>query len=105
MGSIPTAPITSSGARAFPALVPISENDPAIPQNRAAWDELGRWQKPFLTLFGKNDPILGRADSSLQEHIPGAKEQPHERFWGGHFVQEDRGEYLANAIVRWMTSH
>jgi haloalkane dehalogenase len=91
-----------AGARIFPSLVPTSESDPAIPANRAAWDVLGRWDKPFLTLFGKNDPILGRADAPLQAHVPGAKGQPHERFWGGHFVQEDRGEYLAEQITRWM---
>lgn len=91
-----------AGARVFPALVPTEENDPAVPANRAAWDTLGRWDKPFLTLFGKNDPILGRADAPLQAHVPGARGQPHERFWGGHFVQEDRGDYLATAIVRWM---
>lgn len=91
-----------AGARVFPSLVPTTEDDPAVPANRAAWDVLGRWQKPFLTLFGKNDPILGRADAPLQEHVPGAKGQPHERFWGGHFVQEDRGDYLAERIVAWM---
>ncbi|HLK40736.1 MAG TPA: haloalkane dehalogenase [Polyangiaceae bacterium] len=91
-----------AGARAFPALVPTDEDDPAVPANRAAWDALGRWDKPFLTLFGKNDPILGRADAPLQQHIPGTRDQPHERFWGGHFVQEDRGDHLAEAITRWM---
>jgi haloalkane dehalogenase len=91
-----------AGARAFPALVPTEESDPAVPANRAAWDALGKWDKPFLTLFGKDDPILGRADKPLQAHIPGAKDQPHERFWGGHFVQEDRGDYLAEKIVAWV---
>ncbi len=93
-----------AGARVFPALVPTVESDPAVPANRAAWDRLGQWTKPFLTLFGKNDPILGRADRPLQEHVPGAKGQPHERFWGGHFVQEDRGDHLVDAIARWMTA-
>jgi haloalkane dehalogenase len=93
-----------AGARIFPKLVPTSENDPAVPANRAAWDALGKWEKPFLTLFGKNDPILGRADGMLQRHVPGSKDQPHERFWGGHFVQEDRGDYLAEQIVRWTKS-
>lgn len=93
-----------AGARVFPALVPTTESDPAVPANRAAWDRLGQWAKPFLTLFGKNDPILGRADRPLQEHVPGAKGQPHERFWGGHFVQEDRGDHLVDAIARWMTT-
>jgi haloalkane dehalogenase len=91
-----------AGARVFPSLVPTTESDPAIPANRAAWDVLSKWDKPFLTLFGKNDPILGGADRPLQEHVPGAKRQPHERFWGGHFVQEDRGDYLAERIVEWM---
>ena len=88
-----------AGARAFPALVPVRESDPAVPANRAAWDVLGKWTKPFLTLFGKNDPILGRGDRILQQHVPGARGQPHERFWGGHFVQEDRGDYLAEKII------
>ena len=92
-----------AGARIFPALVPTKESDPAVPANRKAWDALGKWEKPFLTLFGKNDPILGRADAPLQRHVPGAKEQPHERFWGRHFVQEDRGDYLAEQIVKWIT--
>ncbi len=100
------APFPSSaykaGARIFPALVPTSPNDPAVPANREAWKRLGQWEKPFLTLFGKNDPILGSADAPLQRHVPGAKGQPHQRFWGGHFVQEDRGDYLAEAIVKWL---
>ncbi len=92
----------NAGARAFPALVPTDERDPAIPANRAAWKALGQWEKPFLTLFGKNDPILGRADKPLQAHVPGARGQPHERFWGGHFVQEDRGDYIATQMVKWL---
>jgi haloalkane dehalogenase len=91
-----------AGARVFPALVPTEESDPAVPANRAAWAALGKWDKPFLTLFGKNDPILGRADGVLQAQVPGARGQPHERFWGGHFVQEDRGAYLAQRVAAWL---
>jgi haloalkane dehalogenase len=89
------------GARVFPELVPTEADDPAMPANRAAWEALGKWQKPFLALFGKDDPILGKADGRLIRHVPGAAGQPHERIWGGHFVQEDRGDYLAEAVVRW----
>lgn len=81
------APFPSSkfkaGARAFPRLVPTSPKDPAATANTAAWAELGRWEKPFLTLFGRNDPILGKADTPLQEHVPGAAGQPHDRVGGG----------------------
>jgi haloalkane dehalogenase len=73
-----------------------------VPANRAAWDKLGQWHKPFLCVFGKNDPVLGRADRHLIEHVPGAKGQPHDRIWGGHFVQEDRGDELAKRLVEWM---
>lgn len=93
-----------AGARRFPALVPTDPRDPAVAANRAAWAALARWHRPFLTLFGKNDPILGRADAPLQAHVPGAIGQPHERFWGGHFVQEDRGDHLAETIVRWLAA-
>jgi haloalkane dehalogenase len=94
--------IYKAGVRAFPALVPTDPNDPAVPANREAWATLGRWEKPFLTLFGENDPILGKSDRRFQRHVPGARGQPHERFSGGHFIQEDRGEYLSNAILSWM---
>jgi haloalkane dehalogenase len=84
-----------AAARAFPALVPTREQDPAVPANRRAWEALGRWDKPFLTLFGRNDPILGRGDRPLQAHVPGAKGQSHDRLRGGHFIQEDQGPELA----------
>lgn len=91
-----------AGARAFPALVPTSPDDPAVPANREAWRRLGEWEKPFLTLFGAGDPILGKADRPLQEHVPGAAGQPHDRVRGGHFVQEDAGVEIARRTLDWM---
>ncbi|WP_420427907.1 haloalkane dehalogenase [Algiphilus sp.] len=106
------APFPSSryqaGARAFPALVPTHANDPAVPANRAAWQVLGNFHKPFLTVFGTGDPILGRADRALQRHVPGAAGQPHDRLPGGHFIQEDQGPALAQrilALIRATTLH
>ncbi|MBV9513872.1 MAG: haloalkane dehalogenase [Mycobacteriaceae bacterium] len=93
-----------AGARAFPQLVPTSPDDPAIGANRAAWEALGRWDKPFLCVFGARDPILGRADRPLIEHIPGAKGQPHARINGSHFIQEDCGPELAERVLLWEAS-
>lgn len=90
-----------AGARAFPQLVPTSAEDPAIPANRAAWDALSRWEKPFLAVFGARDPILGKADKPLIEHVPGAKGQPHDRIDGSHFVQEDCGPELVERMLSW----
>ena len=91
-----------AGARAFPRLVPTAPDDPAVPANRAAWARLGAWEKPFLTLFGDSDPILGRADRPLQQHVPGARDQPHARVSGSHFVQEDAGPEIARRTLDWM---
>ncbi len=100
------APFPSSrykvGARAFPSLVPTSPKDPAAAANTLAWEALGRWEKPFLTLFGRSDPILGKADTPLQEHVPGAAGQPHDRLDGSHFVQEDVGAEIARRTVSWI---
>lgn len=94
-----------AGTRAFPRLVPTDERDPAVPANRAAWELLGTWEKPFLTLFGSGDPILGRGDKPLQKHIPGARNQPHQRLKGGHFIQEDQGPELARRMIEFIRAN
>jgi haloalkane dehalogenase len=90
-----------AGARAFPKLVPISEDDPATPRNRRAWEGLAGFTRPFLCVFGKDDPILGRGDRLLISHVKGAEGQPHARIPGGHFIQEDQGEELARRLMDW----
>jgi haloalkane dehalogenase len=90
-----------AGARAFPGLVPTDPEDVAVPANRAAWAKLGRWEKPFLCVFGANDPILGKGDRPLIAHVPGAAGQPHDRIRGGHFIQEDAGPELARRMIAW----
>ena len=87
------------GARAFPRLVPTAPDNPAIPANQAAWDALGRWEKPFLAIFGTRDPIFRTADRPLIDHIPGAAGQPHGRIKACHFIQEDSGPELAARIL------
>jgi haloalkane dehalogenase len=78
-------------------------DDPASAANRRAWEALRAWEKPFLTLFGKNDPITRGAEKRLQSRIPGAAGQPHACCAGaGHFLQEDVGPELAAALVAWM---
>jgi haloalkane dehalogenase len=89
-----------AGARQFPTLVPASPDDPAAPDNRAAWAALGRWDKPFVCAFGDQDPITRGADAALCAHIPGAAGQPHATMTGAaHFSQEDAGPELAEVVV------
>lgn len=89
-----------SGARQFPLLVPDGPDDPAVPANRAAWEVLKRWEKPFVCAFGDSDPVTRGADTVLQELIPGASGQPHITLEGvAHFSQEDAGPRLAEVIL------
>lgn len=90
---------SKAGARAFPRLVPLSPRDPAVPANQRAWRVLERWEKPFLTVFSDGDPITRGLDRVLQQRIPGARGLPHRTVRGGHFLQEDAGPELADAIV------
>ena len=88
-----------AGARQFPALVPVTPDDPASKPNRAAWEVLMQWEKPFLTAFSDKDPITRGGDTVLRKLIPGAKDQPHVTIEnGGHFLQEDQGEQLAKVV-------
>jgi haloalkane dehalogenase len=91
-----------AGARKFPVLVPISPDDPAAGPNKAAWKVLEKWEKPALTAFSDQDPITRGGDRAFQSRVPGTKGQPHTTIeGGGHFLQEDKGEELAQVIVDW----
>ena len=46
-----------AGPRAMPGLVPTTPDDPASAANRAAWQRLSEWDKPFLVAFSDRDPI------------------------------------------------
>ncbi len=94
-----------AGARIFPSLVPTKPDDPAAPANRKAWEVFQKWEKPFLTTFSDSDPITKGGERLLQAMIPGTKGQPHTTIaGGGHFLQEDKGEDLAQVIVDWMAA-
>lgn len=92
-----------AGARQFPMIVPVTPDDPASIPNRKAWQVLQKWQKPFLTAFSNSDPITRGGDAIFQKLIPGAQNQKHTIIKGaGHFLQEDKGEDLANVVVQFI---
>ncbi|TMB37186.1 MAG: alpha/beta fold hydrolase, partial [Deltaproteobacteria bacterium] len=89
-----------AGARQFPLLVPTRPDDPASAPNRAAWMALRRWRKPFLTAFSDSDPITRGGDELLRALIPGCAGQPHTTIAdASHFLQEDRGEAVAEVVA------
>lgn len=93
------------GARQFPMLVPTTADDPAAPRNRAAWESLRRFDRPFLCAFSDSDPITGGADAFLRAQIPEAAAHPPVTITGaGHFLQEDKGEELAQVVARFVAA-
>ena len=93
-----------AGARQFPTLVPSRPDDPASEANRAAWDVLRKFEKPFLTAFSDKDPIMKGGDKVFRAEVPGCEGQPHTTIdGGGHFLQEDCGEQLARVVAAFIT--
>lgn len=88
-----------AGARIFPSLVPYLPEDPESLNNVKAWETLSAWKKPFLTIFGTEDTIMKGAEKLFKSIIPGCKGQSHQMLHAGHFIQEEKGEELAEAIT------
>ena len=89
-----------AGARAFPRLVPTTPDNPASDANRRAWDTFKRWEKPFLTTFSNRDSVTRGGDRPFQKLVPGAQGLEHVKIRNaGHFLQEDKGEELAEVLV------
>lgn len=91
---------SKAGARAFPQLVPVEDGMDGIEQNKRAWEGLAAFDKPFLTLFGADDPVTGGLGDALAERTEGAKGMPHAILSTcGHFCQEDRPKELAQGVI------
>jgi haloalkane dehalogenase len=95
-------PGSKAGVLAFPELVPAEPDHPnAAPMNRVR-DGLRSWRKPALVVWGAEDaalpPTLAHGFADL---IPGAGE-PVVVDGAGHFLQEDRPDEVAAAILRFL---
>jgi len=86
------------GARQFPTLVPVTPEHGSVAQNKAAWEVLEAFDKPFLTTFSDGDAVTKGGEAIFQARVPGAAGQPHVIVSGGHFLQEDCPEALIDLI-------
>jgi haloalkane dehalogenase len=94
-----------AGARRFPALVPITPEHGSVAENKAAWQVLEKFNKPFLTAFSDSDPVTKGGEMAFQTRVPGSKGQKHVTIAdGGHFLQEDQPDEIANVIENFIAS-
>lgn len=96
-------PSFEAGITKFPVLIAIHADNPGAPLNRAAWERLESFRKPFLTLFGGADPVSKGWEKRAQRHIPGAAGQQHHVVPdAGHFIQEDAPEEMVQRIISFL---
>ena len=91
-----------AGPRQLPKEVPVAGNDnfPNDTINITAREGLAQFNQPFLTIFALDDLITTNADLDLQQLVPGAQGQPHQRVIAGHYIQDDQGPLLAEAMIQ-----
>ncbi len=98
------APFPSFIYMAAPRTLP-SMNAAIRGQQLAAWEGLKKFEKPYLTMIGLKDHLLGKPSiqNKFIENVPGAKGQNHEQFENAnHFIQEDIGEIMADRTHRFI---
>ena len=95
-------PESKAGVLAFPELVPTELDHPSAAKMMEVRAALESWDKPTLVLFSDSDPIFTPvAAEHMASRIPGAG--PAETIVGaGHFLQEEKGEEIAERIVRFL---
>jgi haloalkane dehalogenase len=95
---------SKAGAAQFPVLVPSAEDAVGAAEMRAVADALSRWQKPALVAFSDKDRIFPypKAGQVFCDLIPTVTEQVKIE-GASHFLQEDRGERLAEEVLKHLT--
>ena len=87
--------IYKAGPRTFPSMI----CNIGLRTMRA-WDGLRSFNKPFLHVRGTLDKDFGTEELQRfhTELIPGAADQPHTALEASHFIQDDKGEELAEIL-------
>ena len=90
-----------AGPRQLPLLMGLTPSSACARLNGRTIDALGAFEGPFLTAFSDGDPgTIGWAEV-LRGHVPGAAGPAHVTLAGaGHFLQEDRGDELADVVAQ-----
>lgn len=89
-----------AGVRRFPELAPLFHDDPEVPANKAAWEVLKQFEKPFLLAFADDDPINKPMEAVFRDAVPGCQGMDHRTIEpAGHFLQQDQPGQCVQAIL------
>ncbi|MCX6385798.1 MAG: haloalkane dehalogenase [Solirubrobacterales bacterium] len=91
---------SKAGAQTFPLLVPMSAEDVGAAEMRAVGEALSTWDKPALVAFSDSDPVFPYPASGEQfiAQLPTVSQQVCIE-GAAHFLQEDRGPQIVEAML------
>lgn len=92
-----------TGIRTLPSMGSMIDTERSLKD----WQALKQFDKPFLTVFGQFDMLVGseKTQNTLIENVPGAAGLPHDRIPAGHFIQESQGPEMARRLIEFMVTH
>ena len=89
--------------RAFPEMVPESEDRPEAQANQRAWEFLTRFQRPYMVIWENWDmPDARHRRDEYIAAIPGAFGHEQPQLTTSHYAPEDEPEAVAAAVVRFL---
>src|SRR5579875_3643698 len=94
-------PAAKAGARAFPALIPLSPEAPGAAEGAKVLEALRADKRPTLMLWATEDRVLPFATGEAFAKAIG-RQPPLPIEGAGHFLQEDAGEELGRRIREWL---
>ena len=94
---------SKAGARAFPLMLPTSPEMPGAAAGSRVLEALRADERPKLLLWADSDPILPPQVGEKFAAALGA-EPPRLIENASHFLQEDAGEEIGEAIAEWLAS-
>lgn len=91
------------GPRRMPMMIPATMLHPAHAPNEQVWAKLRNWNKPTMTLVGKEIAERSFNPKMFHDQIPGTQGQPHEIYPNtGFFLIEENPGALAKKTIEFI---
>ncbi len=94
---------SKAGARAFPLMIPLSEEAPGAAAGKRVQEALKEDRRPTLMLWADSDPVL---PLEVGERFAAAigRDAPRTIPDASHFLQEDQGPLIGSLIADWLNA-